>query len=190
MPGVIRMPEPESYTLYDPLATNAAAERIQQGFERVVEHELGSLGFAPVFDDSFFTVVLRVVNATHTGTAYVELRFQDARMSVALVPYEPLSLVTGSYEAGDGDRPRLALASSPRLRAHEGLRNDFVERVLGMNPAAVFVSDETTMEDFPEPVETYASRIREVYGVDLSTLPDRLLPTVFDAITAHRAASE
>ncbi len=65
--------------------------------------------------------------------------------------------------------------------------DDFIRKVLGMDPHWVLVTDESKLWDFPAEAEVYATRLREAYGVELSMLPDDRLTTIMDAIAARRA---
>jgi hypothetical protein len=75
--------------VYDLVLADLAAIRIREGVEGVLTRELGPLGLDPVFEDSFATLVLRVSSTRQTGTAYVELRQDDARMRIVLERYIP-----------------------------------------------------------------------------------------------------
>ena len=79
------------------------------------------------------------------------------------------------------------LASTERIIAHGILRDVFIARILHMIPSWVFVSDASVLADFPEPVNAYAERIADIYGIDVTTLPDAFLPTTLDAIAERRA---
>jgi len=73
----------------------------------------------------------------------------------------------------------IEFAASDRIEAFGALRDDFVARVLQMEWA--FISDESTLDDFPEP-EELNRRIMLLYGVDADRLPDRRIVTLLDAI--------
>lgn len=93
------------------------------------------------------------------------------------------SMCCGSHhdEDGDDDGPT-TFPSTERTIAHGILRDLFIAQVLHLVPSWTFVSDESVLADFPEPVETYAERIRDIYGVDVTALPDGFVPTILDAI--------
>lgn len=75
--------------VYDLAMADLAAVRIREGVEGVLTQELAPLGLDPVFEDSFASLVLRVSSTRQTGTAYVELRQDDARMRIVLERYIP-----------------------------------------------------------------------------------------------------
>jgi hypothetical protein len=76
-------------SVYDTVLADLAALRIRKGVEYVLTRELRHLGLEPVFEDSFATYALRVASARQTGTAYLELRQDDARMRIVLSLYVP-----------------------------------------------------------------------------------------------------
>lgn len=67
-----------------------------------------------------------------------------------------------------GVRVPIKFASQTRLRANEELLNDFVHRILEFEWA--FISDESSLCQFhsDESNEKYLTRIKDVYGVDVS----------------------
>jgi len=78
-----------------------------------------------------------------------------------------------------GTSQPIQFAASDRIEAFGPLRDDFVERVLQTEWA--FISDESTLDDFPEP-EELNRRIMLLYGIDADRLPDRRIVTILDAI--------
>ena len=78
-----------------------------------------------------------------------------------------------------GTSQPIQFAATDRIEAFGALRDDFVARVLQMEWA--FISDGSTLEDFPEP-EELNRRIMLLYGVDADRLPDRRIVTILDAI--------
>src|ERR1700737_3150941 len=127
---------------------------------------------------------------------------------VSFQPY--VAMVDGMVIAGLGDTPRAAraqlaerfenyraahdtlprpgtqapitFASSARLEAHGTLRDEFIERILHMEPTQVFVSDGSALSDFPEDAEEYGRRIMLLYGVDIDGLADDKFATLLDAL--------
>jgi len=81
-----------------------------------------------------------------------------------------------------GTRAPVEYAATTEIKTVGSLRDDFIERVLRFNPAETFISDESRLSDFPEPVDAMADRIILLYGVDPRVLPDDLLTTIFRAI--------
>jgi len=84
-----------------------------------------------------------------------------------------------------GTQAPITFAPATRVEAHGALRDEFVERILRMEWA--FMSDESSLTEFPEDVDEYGRRIMLLYGVDIDQLPDRQIATVLDAI-ANRPA--
>ena len=140
---------------------------------------------------------------------------EDAPTPTATLPAY-VAMVDGLFVAGGGDTPeaaranlaenfaeyrescdtpqrpgtqaRVTFASTVRLEAHGTLRNEFIERVLKMDPGFVFVSDESSLRDFPDGVDEYNRRIMLIYGVDVDQLENCELATIFDAITKKTTA--
>lgn len=81
----------------------------------------------------------------------------------------------------------IQFASTARLDAHGPLRDEFVERILHMVPAQVFVSDESGLSQFPDGAAEYSRRIMLLYGIDVDELADDRFPTILDAIAARPA---
>ena len=92
MLGVNRVPDELEAFVYDPAMADLVADRIRAGIASVLARELGRLGLEPVLDDSFASLVIRVSSTRQTGTAYIELRHDDARMRIVLKPYIPLPI--------------------------------------------------------------------------------------------------
>ena len=86
-----------------------------------------------------------------------------------------------------GTRAPVQFASTSRLDAHGTLRDEFVERILRMEPAMVFVSDGSSLSNFPDGVEEYGRRILLLYGIDIDGLADDRLATILDAIADRPA---
>ena len=84
-----------------------------------------------------------------------------------------------------GTQAPITFAPATRVEAHGTLRDEFVERILRMNWA--FMSDESSLTEFPEDLDEYGRRIMLLYGVDIDQLADRRITTILDAI-ANRPA--
>lgn len=78
--------------------------------------------------------------------------------------------------------PRSMLVNYERIRAHGSLRDDFIARVLQLDPCQTFISDLSSLGDFPEERAEYSRRAMLLYGVDLDALPDDKIVTILDAI--------
>nr|MDQ6924640.1 hypothetical protein [Candidatus Eremiobacteraeota bacterium] len=97
------------------------------------------------------------------------------------------------YRASHDSLPRpgtqapIRYASTTRIVAHGALRDEFVERILRMEPGSVFISDESRLGEFPEEIAEYGRRIMLLYGVDIDTLADEKFATILDAIADRPA---
>lgn len=79
-----------------------------------------------------------------------------------------------------GTQQMPAFAPSAKVDAFTDLRDDFVSRVLHLEWA--FISDESSLDDFPEEPVEYDRRIMLLYGIDVDRLPDRRIVTILGAI--------
>jgi hypothetical protein len=84
----------------------------------------------------------------------------------------------------------IEFAPTTRVNADAELLDDFIRRVLRMDPAWTLVTDASSLDEFPEAMEVYAERIREVYGVDVGALEDPLLATMLEVVAEHRASQQ
>jgi hypothetical protein len=84
----------------------------------------------------------------------------------------------------------IKFAPTTRVNAHAEFLDDFIGRVLRMDPDTTLVSDELFLDEFPEPVGVYVERIREVYGVDVGALENPLLATVLEAVAERRGSQQ
>jgi len=70
-----------------------------------------------------------------------------------------------------GMRVPLELASTAKIDRYRVLARDFFDRILGMDFDTCFVSDQSSLWDFPDTAQA-VDRIRAVYGVDVSDIED------------------
>jgi hypothetical protein len=74
-------------------------------------------------------------------------------------------------------------ADNSEVQAFGPLLHEFIREILGWTPHMVFISDESTLDQFEEgPDENYAAGILHRYGVDTSELPDQKIVTILAAI--------
>jgi hypothetical protein len=96
-----------------------------------------------------------------------------------------------AYRAAHDTLPRpgtqapITFATATRVELHGTLRDEFVERILRMEWA--FMSDESSLTDFPEELDEYGRRIMLLYGIDIDQLADRRIATILDAIADRPA---
>jgi hypothetical protein len=85
-----------------------------------------------------------------------------------------------------GVRVPIEFASSSRLDMHAESRADFTRRVLELPWA--FLSDESSLTDFHEDEtnDVLVEKIRTVYGVDVSDIPDGNLADIFERIAKFK----
>lgn len=81
----------------------------------------------------------------------------------------------------------IEFAWTGRVDAHDRLAADFLERVLGLNSAECFISDESSLWDFhgEDDNALLYKRIVLLYGVDVSDIEGARLVDIFDRLSAH-----
>lgn len=85
-----------------------------------------------------------------------------------------------------GSHVPLEFASTENVDAHSELADDFIRRVLELDWA--FISDESSLWDFhdEDTNDRLISKIKEVYGVDVSAVKSAKLCEILDLINAQR----
>lgn len=135
-------------------------------------------GLAPVpylaFIDGLF--LLGIGDTAELARASLEETFREYCAKQASLP-----------RPGTRRRRGTMLANHDRIRAHGSLRDDFIARVLQLDPRETFISDLSSLGDFPEEPAEYNRRTILLYGVDLDALPDNRIVTILDAISARGA---
>jgi predicted RNase H-like HicB family nuclease len=99
-----------------------------------------------------------------------------------------------NFKAGGRSLPRpgthvpIEFAPSARVDMHPELRVDFIRSVLDLTWA--FLSDESSLSDFhgDETNKMLVEKIRTVYGVDVSDIPNGNLADIFERIVKTRVA--
>ncbi len=100
------------------------------------------------------------------------------------------------YQREHGDTPRpgvpvpLEFAPTTMIDRYAPVARDFFDRILGMDFDACFISDESSLWDFPhdEDERQVLDRIRAAYGVDVSDIQNGNLARIFAQLQAagHR----
>jgi hypothetical protein len=85
-----------------------------------------------------------------------------------------------------GIRVPVEFASRDRVDMHAELANDFIKRILGLEWA--WISDESSLWDFhrDETNEALVSKIKEVYGIDISDIASANLSEILGRIAEHQ----
>jgi hypothetical protein len=80
----------------------------------------------------------------------------------------------------------IQIAAQDKISRFPELLNDFIQRVLGHEWA--FLTDESTLWDFhtDETNDNYYSKIKDVYGVDVSDLKDGRIYEILERINANQ----
>ena len=81
----------------------------------------------------------------------------------------------------------IEFASTGRVEAHHRLAADFLQRVLGLDSAECFISDESSLWDFhgDDDNSLLYEKIVLLYGVDVSDIEGARLADIFDRLSAH-----
>ena len=72
-------------SVFDTVISDNLATEIFRDFKAAVRSRLQAVGIEPVFEDAFGVFALSVVDAQHVGTAYLELRDDNAALRILLV---------------------------------------------------------------------------------------------------------
>lgn len=82
----------------------------------------------------------------------------------------------------------IQFASTARVLANPALYDDFITRVLGFQPSEIFISDDSSLDNFGDEahVASLRDRILQVYGVDVSDLRDGLLCEILERLRERR----
>lgn len=80
----------------------------------------------------------------------------------------------------------IEFTSQERVNAHPELAEDFIHRVLGLDWA--WVSDESSLWDFHVEAtnDSYLTKVREIYGVNVDDIESARLYEIFDRIAESR----
>jgi hypothetical protein len=85
-----------------------------------------------------------------------------------------------------GTRVPITFASQERIAAHSALTQEFLESVLGHGEA--WISDESSLWDFAlgHSLDDYYTKIRSLYGVDVSDIPGGNLAEILERIAKSK----
>lgn len=88
---------------------------------------------------------------------------------------------------GAGCENPLALASATEIDKYGAIADDFFIKIIGMNYHNCFVSDESSLWDFPiVDEEACYQKIMGIYGIDVSDIKDGNLVQIFARIIESR----
>lgn len=77
-------------------------------------------------------------------------------------------------------------ASNKRVKSHERLAVEFLQKILNLNYYDCFISDESRLTDFSEEdqfKEDVIKKIKRIYNEDISDIFDKPLVDIFDKLT-------
>ena len=138
-------------------------------------------------ESAWFARVLNWPGPTGLGSTEMEAR---AALVAALVQIQSARKINGQAMPRPGSRVPIAFASTSRVQARPEILQDFVVNVLGFTLSdPVFISDESSIEDFGDAVEIsrIRNRIQEHYGI---TIDERSPNFVADILERVRAKNE
>ncbi len=83
-----------------------------------------------------------------------------------------------------GTKVPLTFASDDRIRQHEALATDFMDRILGLKHEECFVSDQSSLWNFHEQESNdfLYKRVLDVYGIDISDLEGAIIADILERI--------
>ena len=82
-------------------------------------------------------------------------------------------------------------AGKSRVKSHEELAVDFLNKILNLNYYDCFISDQSSLIDFNDDEQfkvDVIEQVKEIYDVDITDTFDRKLVDVFDKIKTQRSA--
>ena len=85
------------------------------------------------------------------------------------------------------EKPRqIEFAPQDRVNSHPALLDDFIRQIL--EPEGAFISDESSLWDFEMDlnIDELFTRIKRVYGVDVSDIESANIATILDRIAETR----
>jgi hypothetical protein len=87
-----------------------------------------------------------------------------------------------------GVRVPIEVAATSEIAKRIPKLQEFASKVLGYEPGFYFVSDESSLWDFArdDTLEAVFAKVREVYGVDVSDVPDGTIWKVLDRVGAPK----
>ena len=106
-------------------------------------------------------------------------------------PLAALALARGAFKwYAERRAPKLSFASQEEVAALEDVFRELMPKVFGFSFDDCFISDQSSLTDFTDKEEELLQleeRIRSLFEVDVSTLPDKRLVTIAKAIAAGNA---
>jgi hypothetical protein len=129
-----------------------------------------------------------IVNWALAGSGDTELEALQA-LDKTLVTVKVERVKTGTPLPRPGMRVPIEFASQERVSAHPELAEDFVHRILELDWA--WISDESSLWDFhrDETNDTLISKIKEVYGVDVSDIQSARLAEILERIATTQKST-
>jgi len=136
---------------------------------------------------AWFARVLNWPGPTGLGATDVEAR---AALATNLVQIQNARRSNGQQMPRPGARVQIEFASTSRVEARPEILDDFIVNVLGFSLSdPVFISDESSIEDFgdSEEISRIRSRIQEHYGI---AIDERGPNFIADILEKARAKNE
>ena len=129
--------------------------------------------------------VARIVNWWLNGTGDTKDEAMH-NLSANFTNVKAIRADTGKTLPRPGTHEPIEFASGERVYAHPELAEDFIHRVLGLDWA--FLSDESSLWDFHEDDtnDAYFTKIKEVYGVEVSDIESGSLSEILERIADMR----
>ncbi len=148
--------------------------------EQEVDGEYASPRLRPVRFWAFFVNWNYGGGGETRGEAYAELvsNFEKAKAEKS---------ERGERLPRPGAKVPIVFADSEKVDANPALRDDFIQRVLGLEWA--FVSDESSLWDFHTDLnnDQLNARVKDIYGVDVSDIESGRLCLIFERLAGHES---
>ena len=94
----------------------------------------------------------------------------------------------GLPRPGTGLPVNVTFGSTQQIEQFNDIAVHFMPRVIGFDRYDCFISDDSSLDDFPEPNEEYLRKIGVIYGIHPDELTDFKLSTIFRRIAQGRGA--
>jgi len=117
-------------------------------------------------------------NSLDEAWANLEKKFEERTLESTPLP-----------RPGTGESPELGFADTTLVEQYQAIAVEFMPKVFGFALEGCFISDESSLSDFPDPDEEYLRKIGIFYGIHPDELENQKLVTIFRLIAQKRGGA-